>query len=136
MFKTEDGTRIFDEHGAEVEDFDPGQIEDWRPKWEQLTAAREQQQTLVDERQQLHDYQTRLDTTRDQLGDEGLTKAELDDLRESLEADMPDAVRLHLPSEEVATPTPAQADLSSSASPSADPAPRGAVAAKLDMPAL
>ncbi len=31
VFKTEDGTRVFDEQGVEVKDIDPDAIEDWRP---------------------------------------------------------------------------------------------------------
>ena len=34
VFKTEDGSRVFDEHSIEVTDFDPETIEDWRPRRE------------------------------------------------------------------------------------------------------
>ncbi|SMD14991.1 hypothetical protein [Rhizobium sp. RU36D] len=97
VFKTEDGTRVFDEHGAEVKDLDPEQIEDWRPRWEQLQETRDAQKLLLEERDQLHSYQERLDAARERVGEEGLTKGELKELEETLKADMPDAVKRHLP---------------------------------------
>lgn len=96
VFKTEDGTRIFDESGAEVKDFDPGAIEDWRPRWEPFKSGRDEEDALTNERQRLHAYQTELDEARDRAGEDGLTKGELEDLGRRLDEDMPEAVKRHL----------------------------------------
>ncbi len=48
VFKTEEGTRIFDENGAEVKDFDPNRIEDWRPRAEAYLAGFEERRALLD----------------------------------------------------------------------------------------
>ncbi len=127
VFKTEDGTRVFDEHGQEVMDFDAQQIEEWRPRWEKLDDINKEKKALVDERRQLIDYQERLDEIREEVGKDGLTKGELDELEKRLERDMPDSVRGHLRSD--AVPDHEQRD---------EPG-KGATfktAAKLDMPAL
>lgn len=96
VFKTEDGTRIFDESGAEVKDFDPDRIEDWRPRAEGYLAGYEERRRLLEERQQLHDFQTELDEARERAGEDGLTKDELDDVERCLDENMPEAVRRHL----------------------------------------
>ena len=96
VFKTEDGKRIFDEKGQEVKNFDPDQIEDWRPRWERYSAEAEKRDALLKERQQLNDYQAELDEARERTGEDGLTKDDLDDLERRLDGDMPEAVRRHL----------------------------------------
>lgn len=97
VFKTEDGTRVFDEHGAEVKDFDPQSIGDERPRWEAFISAKDDEQKLTEERDQLHEYQGRIDTARDRLDDKGLTQAELDELRKDLSENMPASVKARLP---------------------------------------
>jgi hypothetical protein len=93
VFKTEDGTRVFDESGQELKDFDPSQVEDWRPRWERFAEELEQRDALSEERDQLHEYQNLLDETRERLDDEGLTKDELDELEKRLEDNAPEAVK-------------------------------------------
>lgn len=128
VFKTEDGARVFDEHGQEVKDFNPDEIEDWRPRWEVLQELRQSQQDLTDERDQLHEYQNLLDETRERLDDEGLTKDELDELEKRLEDNMPDAVKRKLPQDKDAV-------LDNDADTNSQPA-SFRPAAKLDMPSL
>lgn len=96
VFKTEDGFRVFDEHGEEIKDFDPNLIEDWRPHWEQYSAGIEEEKALIVEREQLLDYQAKLDEARELAGKEGLTEAELDELEQRIEQNIPDAVKRQL----------------------------------------
>lgn len=98
VFKTKDGQRVFDEHGAELsaEEIDPGLIEDHRPQWETFSEQKMQQRMLMQERGELLDYQERLDKTRERLDDEDLTAKELDDLDKDLMEDMPLAVKRQL----------------------------------------
>ena len=129
VFKTEDGTRIFDEHGEEVTDFDPDEIEDWRPRYEGYKAIVAEEEALVEERNDLIEYQDLLDDTRERAGQEGLTNDELDELEQRLEANMPDAVKRQLPKESALG--------LDEASPDAEPqATAFRPAGKLDMPAL
>jgi hypothetical protein len=95
VFKTEDGLHVFDEHGVEVQDIDPETIEPWRPKWETFSAERNALESLSDERQQLFDYQTKLDEARERIEDkdEPLTHDALEDLKARLEKDRPEAVK-------------------------------------------
>lgn len=93
VFKTEDGSHIFDEHGKEVTGFDPDTIEDVRPKWESFAPLRERNIELSAERADLLAYQDRLDDTRDRQDKRDLTKDELDNLQKGLEAEMPDVIR-------------------------------------------
>ena len=96
VFKTEDGTRLFDESGTEVKNVDPASVEDWRPKAEDFFGLVEKRDALTEERRQLHDYQAELDSARERVGEDGLTKDEPDDLERRLEGDMPEMVKRHL----------------------------------------
>lgn len=95
VFMTEDGQRVFDENGAEIgpEDIDPREIGDHRPSWEAFRETLDEQSDLTAEREELFDFQSRLDDARDRLDDEGLTSDELEDIGAELEAAMPPAVR-------------------------------------------
>jgi len=99
VFKTEDGLRVFDERGLELDatEIDPNEIEDWRPHWERFDGARQRVDALEAERQELLDYQEKLDAARERLDAGDLTREEFDRLRENLKADMPDAVRQRIP---------------------------------------
>ena len=99
VFKTEDGLRVFDEHGAELQadEIDPDMIEDWRPKYEKFFAEKEIEAGLVEERRSLIEFQDQLDKARDHLDQDGLTKANLADIEADLEASMPLAVQRKLP---------------------------------------
>lgn len=93
VFKTEDGLRVFDEHGVEMHDFDPEEIEDWRPRWEPYSDGMELERRLTQEREELHRYQDVLDETRAELDEPGLTEDRLAELRQRLEDEKPDAVK-------------------------------------------
>ena len=69
-FKTEDGRRVFDQHGTELgpETVTPNAIPASAPTWgsnQQQVAA---ENKLLNERDQLHDYQKSLDEAREAAG--------------------------------------------------------------------
>lgn len=94
VFETEDGLHVFDEHGSELDaaEISPDDIEDWRPKWEQVLESRRAEQALLDDREQIGAYQTELDVARQRLEDGDVTEAELKALERKLAEEMPDSV--------------------------------------------
>ncbi len=98
VFKTEDGLHVFDEHGVEVKDFDPNEIEAWRPSYEKFFETTTQHQQLTTERDQLLDYQAKVDDARERTEDteHPITHDELEELKADLEKSKPDAVKLVL----------------------------------------
>ena len=95
VFRTEDGSRVYDEHGNELseEEIDPASIPDGRTTWEAFQNVIEERDHLLQERQDLLEYQERLDEARGDLEDGELSGEELDDIEAELEALMPEAVR-------------------------------------------
>lgn len=111
VFKTKDGTKVYDEYGQEVppEVIDPDTIADDKPKWEDYKEELDEYGRLAEEREQLLDYQRKLDEARERLDQGEITQDELDTLKADLAADMPDAVRVKLGLEKPqadAAPTP------------------------------
>lgn len=90
---------MFDEHGNQVgiEVIDPSEISGTRPVWEDVVAARELQERLLQERTELLRFQERIDAARGRLVDKDLTQQELDGLREDLEQSAPAAVLREMP---------------------------------------
>jgi hypothetical protein len=99
VFKTEDGTQVFDEFGVEValDELDPAEIPDSNPRWEEYAPLLTQETELEQEREILLDYQQQLDEAREALVEGEITEAELEELQASLIANMPEAVRERLP---------------------------------------
>lgn len=99
VFETLDGTAVYDEFGNKLSDetVSPTDIDDARPRWEHFRDANAEQNELVEERQDLIDFQERLDEAREIASEVDLTVDELDALEADLEADMPLAVRSRLP---------------------------------------
>lgn len=112
VFETEDGLRVFDEHGRELDAsvISPEEIEDSRPRWETAKPIIDGYKALAKERTELLEYQEKLDHARERLDAGDLTREEFDDLRDELKADMPDAVREQLPELEQEQETAAEAD--------------------------
>jgi hypothetical protein len=128
VFKTEDGTRVFDEHGIEVEDFDSTTIEDWRPRWEEFRGELRVENELVQQREKLIKFQEQLDEAREASNADGLTKSELEELERRLEENAPEAIKAKL-----AKDGPERnAELADAPKPETAFRPAG----KLDMPAL
>lgn len=95
VFRTEDGTQVFDEHGNEVtrDDLDPAEIPDHYPSWETYETQLEEARRLEEERQDLLDYQQRLDEARDRLDEGGLSEEDIEEIESDLSDRMPAAVR-------------------------------------------
>lgn len=106
VFKTLDGQRVFDEHGQELslETVDPNRIADEKPRWETYKGAKDEGDRLTAEREQLLDYQTRLDKARERLDKGELTQKEFVQLKGDLSAAMPEAVRRKLDASEPPSP--------------------------------
>lgn len=99
VFKSEDGVRVFDEFGEELDasTIDPDEIDNARPYWEAYEPKLAEELRLIEERQELLDYQTQLDEARERLDAGDLTQDEFEALRDDLTTAMPDAVRAHIP---------------------------------------
>jgi hypothetical protein len=91
VFKTEDGTRVFDEHGAEVspEEIAPEEISDARPRAEEFFDSVDRIERLEAERTQLIEYQERLDGVREELDENPDLSADQLDALEAEMSDMP-----------------------------------------------
>tara|TARA_R110002167_G_scaffold30531_10_gene101064 strand:+ start:99 stop:839 length:741 start_codon:yes stop_codon:yes gene_type:complete len=100
VFKTEDGSQVFDENGNPVspDEVSPEAIPDSDPKWEEFQGWVHESQRLDQERKDLLNYQDRLDAARERMGDENLTTEELNSLEGELDAAMPPSVRAQLSS--------------------------------------
>lgn len=100
VFKTEDGTRVFDEHGAELKNIDPDAIEDWRPYWEKYQNPFEREADLAKQREDILEFQKLTDEVRAEAKDAeengGISRERLDELRKKLADDAPEAVKAKL----------------------------------------
>ena len=95
VFETRDGTKVYDENGKEVSSdiITPDQIDDGRPKWEDVQAERERQKELEEERRQLQEHQEKIDEAREAAADPNVTDDDLKALEAELEASAPERVR-------------------------------------------
>lgn len=94
VFKTEDGKRIFDQNGAEVphDTVDPASIPDTKTRWETFKAARETEQKLEQNREELLQFQKKVDDARTAVDKPGITAKQLDELDADLKRNMPETV--------------------------------------------
>lgn len=99
VFKTEDGTHVFDENGVELDadTITPDAIADNYQRFEPYWSEKMHFQALEQERADIIEYQDKLDAARDRLDSGEMTRKEFDELRDELKADMPDAVRAQIP---------------------------------------
>jgi len=106
VFKTEDGTQVFDEFGAEVppEELDPDLIDASRPTYEEYAADVAALAALEAERTQILEFQEQVDAAREQIADGQISEAELEDLDADLMDAMPPAVRSNVVGLEAETP--------------------------------
>jgi len=95
VFKTEDGLRVFDEHGVELaaDDVDPDLIEDWRPRAEGYIKRHYTKLELLDEKDALHSFEERVELADERAKSGEMTKDELRDLRNELETSIPLSAR-------------------------------------------
>lgn len=99
VFRTEDGTQVFDEHGVEItqDELDFELIDDKAPTWEAFSRGVEERANLVAERESLFEYQQKLDDARERISEGEISEAELEELDNDLLEVMPDRVREHTP---------------------------------------
>ena len=97
VFKTEDGTQVFDEFGGEVmpDELDFDLIGDDRPSWESVQPDILLEQQLSAEREEILNYQAKLDEAREEISTGEISEADLDELDAELLDLMPDSVREH-----------------------------------------
>lgn len=127
VFESEDGVHVFDERGAEIapELITADELDDALPKWETWQAELKTEQALQEDRGAIIEFQDQVADARAKVEEGNLTQDELDDLKSSLEEQMPESVRAQLPADQRPT-------LDADVEPSADWRP----AAKLEMPQL
>lgn len=118
VFKTEDGTQVFDEHGNEVshDELDYDLISDDRPSWESYQTETEYRDALVAERQQIIEFQDKVAAAREETADGEISKDRLEELDADLAASVPPPVRAHMPGMEP-LPEPTAAFARSAANP-------------------
>lgn len=82
VFKTEDGSQVFDEFGEEVmpDELDLDLIGPDKPTWEAVQPDFSLGKELEAERDMIIDYQSKLDTAREQTADGRISEADLEDL--------------------------------------------------------
>lgn len=99
VFKTEDGTLVFDEFGEEVgaEDILPDAIDDSFPSWEDVQPVMAERDQLLAERADILEFQERIDEARDEIAGGEMTVDELDALDAELTDLMPPSVATHVP---------------------------------------
>ena len=99
VFKTEDGKRVFDRDGVQLSHdlVHPDAVPDSAPRWEAIKALKDSENGLLRDRDQLHEFQHRLDETREAV-DKGHVSADaLAKMDADLKNAMPDAVKAQLP---------------------------------------
>ena len=99
VFESEDGLKVFDEDGNELDAtvITPEEIEDWRPRHEAFQVANDNVKDLVAQRSEIIAYQERLELAREQVKNGEISQSDLKDIERELAAEMPDAVRDQLP---------------------------------------
>lgn len=99
VWKTVDGTEVYDERGEKLSlaVIDPAEIADELPRWETVKPMIGERDLLLKERTDILDYQGKLDDAHERLDAGDLSRKEFDAMREDLKADMPDVVRAHVP---------------------------------------
>lgn len=95
VFKTEDGQRVFDEHGVEIgeDEIHPDEIGDHLGSWENFQETKAERDRLQEEHDAILDYEEKLDEAQEALEDGDITNGQLDALESELEAEMPPSVR-------------------------------------------
>jgi len=105
VFLTEDRTQAFDEHGTEItrDELDFNLVPKHNPTWESLSEAFSEQDRLVNdfkkaeiEREQILEFQEKVDDVREKVADGKMTKDGIDDFGAELADATPASVKKHL----------------------------------------
>lgn len=109
VFKTEDGTQVFDESGKEIsrDELEFDRITPDMPTWEAFSEGVERLDNLETERGQILEFQEKVDAARERVADGKITKEELDDLGSELSNATPASVKRHMPGFDAADNAPA-----------------------------
>lgn len=130
VFLTEDRSQAFDEHGNQVspDELDYDLVDPSNPTWESYSADVEQGDKLEGsldklktEREEILNYQEKLDHARERSEADDFTKDELEELEKDLEESMPDAVAKQLPDYEPSQTQDLKSDFTTSAAPKVAP---------------
>lgn len=110
VWKTQDNSRVFDRNGHELDPsiIDPDDIGDAYPRWEEARETIGAVDDLVRERDQLIDFQEKLDAARERLDAGDITRGEFEAMQDDLATSMPIAVRDQFP--ESQTPAAARSE--------------------------
>lgn len=124
VLKSKDGTWAIDEEGnrldAQTNDID--EIPETRVKADDVIGDIKKRDELRIERQEIHDYQDKLDNARERSNADDFTKEELDGLDADLEAEMPMAVKRQMPDYDPAQEVSMKSDFSAIVKPAIDKA--------------
>jgi len=119
VFKSEDGTWAVDQDGnkldPEVDNIDA--IPQTVDTAETYLEALEEKHRLEQERQEIHDYQDKLDDARERSKSDDFSKEELDKLEAELETDTPQAVKQRLPDYDPSQKADLKSDFTATAKP-------------------
>ncbi len=98
VFRTEDGMRLFDEHGVEIsaEVISANEIRDDTPAWESFQELGAEQDRLLLERRDIIEYQEKLDHVRERVNDTDVTPDELDALEREMDIDVMERISAQL----------------------------------------
>ncbi len=98
VFKTEDGSQVFDENGKEVtqDELDFSAIDPNNPTWESYKPVHDEKTRILQEREQIHAFQEKVDAARERVADGEISKPDLDDLDAELADAMPPSVKTHV----------------------------------------
>jgi len=98
VFKTEDGTQVFDEKGTEVtrDELDFDLISPSAPTWEQRLELLGKRNQLTTERKQILEFQEKVDQAREKVADGKISSDELDELDAELSDATPVSVKKYL----------------------------------------
>lgn len=98
VFKTEDGTQVFDEHGSEVssDELDFDLITPDRHPWQSYRPLQNELSMLEVERVEIFEFQEQVDAARERVADGDISEAKLEELDADLLDGMPPSVRSHV----------------------------------------
>jgi len=125
VFLTEDRVQAFDEFGAEVtrDELDFDLVPDGLPTWEEVEPDILLEQQLTVEREEILEYQAKLDEAREASSDGEMTIEEMDEFDAELEALMPKSVKAQIPGMDAAAElTSVRSDFSAHSNPVAEQA--------------
>ena len=96
VFKTIDGSKVFDEFGQAVsaDELDFDAITPDMPTWEEFEPDFEERQRLEAERRQLLEFQEKVDQAREKIGEGAISKDELEKLDFDLKEAEPTSIEL------------------------------------------